>query len=89
MTPLRAKMIDEMKLRRFAPNTQEAYVSAVEGLARFYNQPPDRLDLMVFTGFQQTVPPTYLSPSKVSGKPVTGLFSTTTRWPGSTTSESI
>lgn len=44
MTPLRAKMIDEMKLRRFAPNTQEAYVSAVEGLARFYNQSPDRID---------------------------------------------
>ena len=44
MTPLRAKMIDEMKLRRFAPSTQEAYVSAVEGLAGFYNQSPDRID---------------------------------------------
>ena len=39
MTPLRAKMIDEMKLRRFAPNTQEAYISAVEGLARFRTTP--------------------------------------------------
>ena len=44
MTPLRAKMIDEMKLRRFAPSTQEAYVYAVEGLARFYNQSPDQID---------------------------------------------
>jgi site-specific recombinase XerD len=44
MTPLRAKMIDEMKLRRFAPSTQEAYVYAVEGLARFYNQSPDQIN---------------------------------------------
>ncbi len=44
MRPLRQKMINEMKLRRFAPKTQEAYVSAVAGLARHYNQSPDRID---------------------------------------------
>lgn len=44
MRPLRQKMLDDMKLRRFAPNTQEAYVSAVAGLARYYNQSPDLLD---------------------------------------------
>lgn len=44
MKPLRQKMINEMKLRRFAPSTQEAYVSAVAGLAKYYNQSPDRLD---------------------------------------------
>jgi integrase/recombinase XerD len=44
MTPLRVKMIDEMKLRRFSPKTQEAYVSAVAGLAKFYNQPPDLIN---------------------------------------------
>jgi site-specific recombinase XerD len=37
-------MINDMKLRRFAPNTQEAYVSAVAGLARHYKQSPDLLD---------------------------------------------
>jgi hypothetical protein len=37
-------MLNDMKLRRFAPNTQEAYVSAVAGLARHYNQSPDLLD---------------------------------------------
>jgi len=37
-------MINDMKLRRFAPNTQDAYVGAVAGLAKYYNQSPDLLD---------------------------------------------
>jgi len=44
MSPLRTRMINEMKLRRFAPKTQEAYVSAVAGLSKFYNQSPDRIN---------------------------------------------
>jgi integrase/recombinase XerD len=43
MAQLRQKMIDEMKLRRFSPRTQQAYVWAVVGLARYYNRPPDRM----------------------------------------------
>ena len=44
MTPLRQKMINGMKLRRFSPRTEEAYVGAVAGLAKFYNQSPDTID---------------------------------------------
>jgi len=44
MKPLRQKMINDMKLRRFAANTQDAYVSAVAGLAKYYNQSPDLID---------------------------------------------
>jgi integrase/recombinase XerD len=44
MKPLRQKMLNDMKLRRFAPNTQEAYVSAVAGLAKHYKQSPELLD---------------------------------------------
>ena len=44
MRPLRQKMLDDMKLRRFAPGTQESYVSAVAGLAKHYNQSPDLLN---------------------------------------------
>lgn len=44
MTPLRQKMINDMVLRRFSPKTQEAYVAAVGGLARFYKQSPERID---------------------------------------------
>lgn len=44
MTPLRQKMIDEMKLRRFSESTQTLYVSAVSGLAKHYNLSPDLID---------------------------------------------
>jgi integrase/recombinase XerD len=44
MNPLRQKMLNDMKLRRFAANTQESYVSAVAGLAKHYKQSPDLLD---------------------------------------------
>ena len=44
MTPLRQKMISDMKLRRFAQKTQDAYVASVAGLAKYYNQSPDLLD---------------------------------------------
>jgi len=37
-------MINEMSLRRFAPKTQKAYVTAVAGLARHYKQSPEKID---------------------------------------------
>ncbi len=43
MTPLRQKMINDMKLRRFFTSTQQAYLDVMAGLAKFFNQPPDRL----------------------------------------------
>ena len=43
MSPLRKKMENCMKLRCFAPKTQSAYISAVEGLAKHYKKSPDKL----------------------------------------------
>ncbi len=43
MKPLRAQMIHDMQLQRLAPKTQKAYVTAVAGLAKFYECSPDRL----------------------------------------------
>jgi len=43
MKPLRAQMIHDMQLQRLAPKTQKAYVTAVAGLAKFYQCSPDRL----------------------------------------------
>jgi integrase/recombinase XerD len=43
MTPLRAQMIRDMQLQRLAPKTQQAYVAAVAGLAKFSQCSPDRL----------------------------------------------
>ena len=43
MTPLQKKMIKAMELRNLAKGTQDYYLSAVKGIARFYNKPPDTL----------------------------------------------
>ncbi len=43
MTPLRQRMIDDMKLRGLSASTQQAYVGAVRQLAEHYRRPPDRI----------------------------------------------
>jgi integrase/recombinase XerD len=43
MGTLRTLMSEAMQLRRFSPKTQEAYLSAVAGLANHYHQSPDRI----------------------------------------------
>jgi integrase/recombinase XerD len=43
MTQLRQKMIRAMELRNLSSNTQRAYLRAVSGIARFYNQSPDKM----------------------------------------------
>ena len=44
MTPLRQRMIDEMRLRNFSPNTVAAYVGAVASFAKFTGRSPETLD---------------------------------------------
>jgi integrase/recombinase XerD len=44
MTMLRQRMIEDMQLRGLAARTQEAYVSAVEQLAKYYRKSPDDID---------------------------------------------
>ena len=43
MGALRQKMIEEMKLRNFSPRTEQSYVAAMVGLARYYRRSPDQL----------------------------------------------
>ncbi len=43
MTELRRRMIQDMKLRKLKPNTQQAYVDAVKDLAQHYGRSPDLL----------------------------------------------
>jgi len=40
---LRERFIVQMNLRGFSPHTQRGYVTSVNGLAKFYNKPPDTL----------------------------------------------
>ena len=43
MGALRAKMIEEMKLRNFSHRTEQSYVSAMVGLVKHYRRAPDQL----------------------------------------------
>jgi site-specific recombinase XerD len=43
LTPLRAKMLQQMQLHRLAPSTQQLYTTAIMGLARYYRRSPDQL----------------------------------------------
>ena len=43
MTPLRQQLIQELVLRGCSPRTQEAYVSAVYHLAKYYRRSPDQI----------------------------------------------
>ena len=43
MTQLRRKMIRAMELKNLSSHTQRAYLRAVTGIARFYNQSPDKM----------------------------------------------
>ena len=42
ISPLRARMIEDMTIRKFAPRTQEGYIRAVKGFSAFFRAPPDR-----------------------------------------------
>jgi integrase/recombinase XerD len=45
MTPLRRRMLEDMRLRNFALETQRNYIHHIRGLARFYQTSPEHLDL--------------------------------------------
>ena len=43
VSPLRQRMLDDMKLRNMSPNTQKVYTYAIANFARFFHQSPDKL----------------------------------------------
>src|SRR5688500_15480376 len=45
MTPLRRRMLDDMKLRNMALSTRKVYVASVAGFSAYHGRSPDRLTL--------------------------------------------
>jgi hypothetical protein len=45
MTPLRRRMLDDMKLRNMAVSTRKIYVAAVAGFSAYHGRSPDQLTL--------------------------------------------
>jgi integrase/recombinase XerD len=43
MTPLRQRMIDDMRIRNVSPHTQRSYVEHVSRFARHFDTSPDQL----------------------------------------------
>jgi hypothetical protein len=41
ISPLRQRIIDDMRMRKFSPKTQNAYIRAVLRLAAFLGRAPD------------------------------------------------
>ncbi|MEH2470741.1 integrase/recombinase XerD [Nitrobacteraceae bacterium AZCC 2161] len=45
ISPLRQRMIDDMKIRNMSPNTQNIYISAVARFSAYHRRSPDQLGL--------------------------------------------
>ena len=45
MTPLRQRMLDDMKLRNMALSTRKIYVASVAGFSAYHGRSPDQLTL--------------------------------------------
>ena len=43
VSPLRQRMIDDMRIRNMALNTQKAYIRAVQSFSRHFMKSPDKL----------------------------------------------
>jgi site-specific recombinase XerD len=52
VSPLRLRMIEDMRMRKLAPRTQEAYIRAVRKLAQFLRRPPDSATIEDLRNFQ-------------------------------------
>ena len=71
-TPLRQRMLDDMRMRKLEPRTQEAYVRAVRKLAAYLGRSPDTATVEDLRNFQLHLVDTGTSPVTLNAT-LTGL----------------
>ena len=71
-TPLRQRMIDDMRMRKLEPQTQEAYIRAVRKLAAYLKRSPDTATVEDLRNFQLHLVDTGTSPITLNAT-LTGL----------------
>ena len=71
-TPLRQRMLDDMRMRKLEPRTQEAYVRAVRKLAAYLKRSPDTATVEELRDFQLHLVDTGTSPVTLNAT-LTGL----------------
>lgn len=52
MTPLRQRLVDDLRLRNYSPRTVQAYVACVAGFARHFGRSPDQLGMDAVRSYQ-------------------------------------
>ena len=52
MTPLRQRLVDDLKLRNYSPRTIEAYVAGVAKFAKHFGRAPDQFGPEELRAFQ-------------------------------------
>ena len=62
ITPLRQRMIDDMRMRKFSPKTQAGYIRAVRKFSRFLGRSPDTASIEDLRRFQLHMVDTGTSP---------------------------
>src|SRR6266851_3165353 len=66
ISPLRQRMLDDMSMRRFVPDTQREYIRAVKKLASFLGRSPDSTTPEELRAFQLHLTETGLQPQSIN-----------------------
>ena len=66
ISPLRQRMLEDMSLRGFTPDTQRDYIRAVKKLASFLGRPPDTATVEDLRAFQLHLTATGVQPPTIN-----------------------
>jgi integrase/recombinase XerD len=66
ISPLRQRMLEDMNMRRFVPDTQREYIRAVKRLASFLGRSPDSATAEELRAFQLHLTETSLQPQSIN-----------------------